>query len=104
QRYWGEPFPIVYDSEGNHYPVDASKLPVVLPELSDYEPVESDDPRPLLAKVQEWVHTSAGEAGVVDLPADAKVVRETNTMPGWAGSQWYFLRYADPKNNSALVG
>ncbi|MEY4511491.1 MAG: leucyl-tRNA synthetase, partial [Pseudomonadota bacterium] len=104
QRYWGEPFPIVYDSEGNHHPISASKLPVLLPELSDYEPVESDDPRPLLAKVQDWVHTTAGAVGVTDLPADAKVVRETNTMPGWAGSQWYFLRYADPKNATALVG
>jgi leucyl-tRNA synthetase len=104
QRYWGEPFPIVYDAAGHHHPVRADKLPVVLPELSDYEPIESDDPRPLLAKVQSWVQTSAGEAGVADLPPDAKVTRETNTMPGWAGSQWYFLRYADARNHDALVG
>jgi leucyl-tRNA synthetase len=104
QRYWGEPFPIVYDAEGDHHPIDLSKLPVVLPELNDYQPEESDDPRPLLAKVRDWVHTSAGEAGVSSLPASAVVTRETNTMPGWAGSQWYFLRYADPKNESALIG
>jgi leucyl-tRNA synthetase len=103
QRYWGEPFPIVYDEHGDHHAVSADSLPVVLPELEDYQPEESDDPRPLLAKAQGWVHTSAGEAGVVDLPKDAAVSRETNTMPGWAGSCWYYLRYADPKNDGALA-
>jgi leucyl-tRNA synthetase len=102
QRYWGEPFPIVYDEDGDHHPV--SVFPVVLPELADYEPEESDDPRPLLAKAQAWVHTTAGAAGVKGLPPDAKVTRETNTMPGWAGSCWYFLRYADPHNANAAVG
>jgi leucyl-tRNA synthetase len=102
QRYWGEPFPIVYDEDGDHHPVHT--LPVVLPELADYQPEESDDPRPLLAKAQDWVHTTAGAAGVKDLPPDAKVTRETNTMPGWAGSCWYFLRYADPHNSDAMVG
>ncbi len=104
QRYWGEPFPIVYDQEGQHHPVSAQALPVVLPELSDYQPEESDEPRPLLAKARDWVHTTAGAAGVAGLPPDAPVRRETNTMPGWAGSCWYFLRYADPRNAEALVG
>jgi len=104
QRYWGEPFPIVYDADGLHHPVSVDKLPVVLPELADYEPEESDDPRPLLAKAVKWVHTTAGEAGVAGLPPDAAVTRETNTMPGWAGSQWYFMRYADPHNGEAFVG
>ena len=103
QRYWGEPFPIVYDADGDHYPVGVDKLPVVLPELTDYQPEESDDPRPLLAKAQSWVHTTAGAAGVSGLPADAPVMRETNTMPGWAGSCWYYLRYADNKNNDVLI-
>ena len=103
QRYWGEPFPIVYDEQGDHHPVAADKLPVMLPELSDYEPEESDDPRPLLAKARDWVSTTAGEAGAVGLPSSAPVTRETNTMPGWAGSCWYYLRYADPHNDKALI-
>jgi leucyl-tRNA synthetase len=103
QRYWGEPFPVVYDEQGDHYPVQADKLPVMLPELNDYQPEESDDPRPLLAKARDWVDTSAGEAGVAGLAPDARVRRETNTMPGWAGSCWYYLRYADPHNDRALI-
>jgi leucyl-tRNA synthetase len=100
QRYWGEPFPVVYDRRGDHYPVEPSHLPVVLPSLEDYTPVESDDPTPLLAKAEEWVHTTAGEAGVSPdlLPPDTPVTRETNTMPGWAGSCWYYLRYCDNAN------
>jgi len=104
QRYWGEPFPIVYDEHGDHHPIRADALPVLLPELADYQPEVSDDPKPLLAKARDWVHTTAGAAGVRGLPADAKVVRETNTMPGWAGSCWYYLRYTDPKNQQALAG
>jgi leucyl-tRNA synthetase len=106
QRYWGEPFPIVYDAAGNAYPVLASHLPVMLPELADYAPVESDDPQPLLAKAKDWVQTTAGEAGVDPalLPANTPVTRETNTMPGSAGSSWYAIRYCDPQNADALVG
>ncbi len=104
QRYWGEPFPIAYDAAGNHYPLSAEKLPLTLPELEDYHPEESDDPRPLLAKARAWVETTAGECGISELPADTKMIRETNTMPGWAGSCWYFLRYADAQNDQALVG
>ncbi len=104
QRYWGEPFPIVYDERGFHHGVDESALPVVLPPMDDYHPVESEDPQPLLAKAHDWVHTTAGEAGVSSLPANTPVIRETNTMPGWAGSCWYYLRYCDPHNDDRFVG
>lgn len=96
QRYWGEPFPIVYDSAGHHHALGEDKLPLVLPELADYQPEESEDPRPLLAKATSWVQTTAAAAGVVGLPPDTKLTRETNTMPSWAGSCWYYLRFADP--------
>ena len=98
QRYWGEPFPIVFDSEGNHYPVSDSALPVVLPDLEDYTPAESQDPAPLLGKSIDWLSTTAGEAGVDPdlLHPDTPVTREANTMPGWAGSCWYELRYCSP--------
>ena len=72
-----------------------------LPELADFKPQESDEPEPLLAKAAAWVRTTAGEAGVADLAPDAKVTRETNTMPQWAGSCWYYLRFCDPKNRRA---
>ncbi|MBL8879447.1 MAG: leucine--tRNA ligase [Phycisphaerales bacterium] len=104
QRYWGEPFPIVWDERGHHHAVAESCLPVRLPEMADYAPEESDDPRPLLAKAAAWVNTTAGDAGVRGLPAGAAVRRETNTMPGWAGSCWYYIRFADPKNNERFVG
>jgi leucyl-tRNA synthetase len=104
QRYWGEPFPIVWDEQGNHVAVAESALPVRLPEMADYAPVESDDPQPLLAKATDWVQTTAGEAGVPGLPPAARVRRETNTMPGWAGSCWYHLRYCDPRNGEGFVG
>jgi leucyl-tRNA synthetase len=106
QRYWGEPFPIVYDAAGNHYPVSASALPVVLPDLEDYSPAESDEPQPLLAKAGSWVRTTAGAAGVdpAVLPPETPVRRETNTMPGSAGSSWYFLRYCDAGNSARFVG
>ncbi len=97
QRYWGEPFPVVFDEAGNHHGVGADTLPVELPVLEDYTPAENDEPTPLLGKAEGWVRTTAGEAGVEGLPADAPVTRETNTMPGWAGSCWYYLRYMDPK-------
>jgi leucyl-tRNA synthetase len=105
QRYWGEPFPIVYDEHGDHYPVAAAHLPVRLPEMSDYHPVESDEPTPLLGNATDWIETTAGAAGVdaADLPADAPVRRELNTMPGWAGSCWYYLRFCDPGNGTRFV-
>ncbi|HYC99971.1 MAG TPA: leucine--tRNA ligase [Phycisphaerales bacterium] len=105
QRYWGEPFPIVFDAAGNHYPVGEGTLPVKLPELADYAPIESDDPLPLLAKAKDWVHTTAGAVGIDPsvLPPGTPVTRETNTMPGSAGSSWYALRYCDPGNGNAPV-
>jgi leucyl-tRNA synthetase len=105
QRYWGEPIPIVFDEHGNHFPVSESALPVVLPELADYSPVESEEPQPLLAKATQWVSTTAGAAGVSAdvLPPGTRVRRETNTMPGSAGSSWYFLRYCDAKNSRRFV-
>ncbi|HEX2838593.1 MAG TPA: class I tRNA ligase family protein [Phycisphaerales bacterium] len=100
QRYWGEPFPIVFDDQGNHYPVSDAALPVTLPEIADYAPIESDDPTALLAKATTWARTTAGAAGVSPevLAPDTPVTRECNTMPGSAGSSWYFLRYCDAKN------
>ena len=105
QRYWGEPFPIVTGPDGRHYPVGVDALPVALPELTDYEPEVSDEPKPLLAKASDWVHTTAGEAGVDPalLAPDTPVTRETNTMPGWAGSCWYYLRYCSPQFSARFV-
>ena len=105
QRYWGEPFPVVFDPEGNCHPVTDAGLPVELPDLADYEPVVSDEPQPLLAKAADWMHTTAGAAGVSPdrLPPETPVTRETNTMPGWAGSCWYWIRYCDPNNNEAFI-
>ncbi|MCH2062538.1 MAG: leucine--tRNA ligase [Roseibacillus sp.] len=83
QRYWGEPFPIVWKN-GRHEALPESELPLLAPELEDYNP--TGDPEPLLSKAAEWV----------ELPDGAR--RETNTMPQWAGSCWYYLRYCDPAN------
>ncbi|MBL1216697.1 MAG: leucine--tRNA ligase [Planctomycetes bacterium] len=98
QRYWGEPFPIVYDENGNPHAVDESELPVRLPELDDFSPAASDDPNampePPLARANDWV----------TFERDGKTWRrETNTMPQWAGSCWYYLRYLDPENHECMV-
>jgi leucyl-tRNA synthetase len=105
QRYWGEPFPIVFDEDGNHYPISETHLPVVLPVLEDYTPTESEDPTPLLGKATDWLNTTAGEAGVDPeiLPPDTPVTREANTMPGWAGSCWYQIRYCSPHCSDRFV-
>ena len=105
QRYWGEPFPIVFDSNGQHYAVGENALPVELPNLEDYEPVESDDPQPLLAKATDWVKTTAREACIDPslLPPNSIVTRETNTMPGWAGSCWYEIRFCSPHDTHRFV-
>lgn len=105
QRYWGEPFPVVFDEKGMHYPISERSLPVELPALADYAPVESDRPTPPLGKAHGWVETTAGEAGVDStvLAPSTRVRRETNTMPGWAGSCWYYLRYCDPKNDARFI-
>ncbi|WP_413559605.1 leucine--tRNA ligase [Bdellovibrio sp. HCB209] len=91
QRYWGEPFPIVNLEGGKQIGVPYNELPVMLPEVADYEPSETGEAP--LAKIQEWVNYKAqnGETGR----------RETDTMPGAAGSSWYFLRYIDPNNDVA---
>lgn len=90
QRYWGEPFPVRFDEDGNHHALPEEQLPLVLPEVEDYRPPQGDDPQPTLNKATEWVNYEE----------DGKAwVRETNTMPQWAGSCWYYLRYIDPKNS-----
>jgi len=93
QRYWGEPFPIVNLSNGKQVGVPLNELPVLLPEVADYEP--SDSGEAPLAKIADWVHYK-GAAGNGEIGR-----RETDTMPGAAGSSWYFLRYIDPKNDKA---
>ena len=98
QRYWGEPFPIVYDAEGNHHPVADDKLPLMLPELADYQPEESDDPKPLLGQgARRGCRPPRASAACASCRPTRTMTRETNTMPGWAGSCWYFLRYCDPE-------
>ncbi|MBC7560331.1 MAG: leucine--tRNA ligase [Dermatophilaceae bacterium] len=104
QRYWGEPFPIVYDGAGNAIALPESMLPVLLPEVADYSPATFDpqdaesNPAPPLARAQEWVNVEL-DLGDGLLPYR----RETNTMPNWAGSCWYELRYLDPANSDKLV-
>jgi leucyl-tRNA synthetase len=100
QRYWGEPFPIVYDSDGRAHPLPESELPVVLPDIPDYSPVLLDpddadtEPSPPLAKATDWVHVELDLGDGV-----TSYTRDTNVMPQWAGSSWYELRYADPHNS-----
>ena len=104
QRYWGEPFPIVYDAQGQPHAVPDDQLPVTSPEVPDYSPrtYEPDDvtsePEPPLARATEWVDVTLD---LGDGPQQYR--RETNTMPNWAGSSWYELRYADPHNTERLV-
>ena len=88
QRYWGEPFPIVW-KDGKHQAIPDSELPLLAPPLEDYKP--SGSPEPILTKAREWV----------DLPDGS--IRETNTMPQWAGSCWYYLRYCDPSNSDRFI-
>ncbi len=95
QRYWGEPIPIVHCEKCGAVPVKESDLPVRLPEVESYEPTGTGESP--LADIAEWVNTVCPSCG-----GPAK--RETNTMPQWAGSSWYYLRFIDPKNGEALVG
>ncbi len=101
QRYWGEPIPLVFDENGKCYPLDESELPLVLPESSNYEPSESGESP--LAKIEEWVNVKGEitEKGTVKISANGtkKFRRETSTMPNWAGSSWYWLRFMDAKND-----
>ncbi|KAH9315234.1 hypothetical protein KI387_023861, partial [Taxus chinensis] len=95
QRYWGEPFPVIFlDDTGEAVPIPESELPVTLPEIEDFTPTGTGEPP--LAKSTCWVDTTDPISG---RPAK----RETNTMPQWAGSCWYYLRFMDPKNSQALV-
>ena len=94
QRYWGEPVPMVWCDKCGWVPVPESELPVRLPEVEHYEPTDTGESP--LSKIEEWVNTTCPHCG-----APAK--RETDTMPQWAGSSWYFLRYCDPDNNEALA-
>ncbi len=90
QRYWGEPFPILHLEDGSIVPVPDDQLPVVLPHIDEYKPTA--DGQPPLARAEDWLHTTYNGQ-----PA----IRETNTMPQWAGSCWYYLRYMDPHNDGA---
>ena len=94
QRYWGEPIPIIHCAKCGVVPVPEKDLPVKLPEVEHYEPTGTGESP--LANITDWVNTTCPTCGGV-----AK--RETNTMPQWAGSSWYYLRYMDPKNESVLV-
>ena len=94
QRYWGEPFPVIHWEDGTQGLVDENDLPLTLPELADYKPTGTGEPP--LAKATEWVN-------VVDPATGKKGLRETNTMPQWAGSCWYYLRYIDPHNDKAFA-
>ncbi len=91
QRYWGEPFPILHVEDGQTLALSEEDLPLGLPEMEDYKPTENG--RPPLARAADWVS--------ITLPDGRKARRETNTMPQWAGSCWYYLRYMDPDNQSA---
>ena len=100
QRYWGEPFPIVYDETGLPIALPESMLPVELPPMSDFRPQETEEaePRPPLSRAEGFEHAT------LDLGEGPKTYRrETNTMPQWAGSCWYYLRYLDPTNDERFV-
>lgn len=94
QRYWGEPIPIIHCEKCGFVPVDESELPLLLPEVESYMPTDNGESP--LASMTEWVNTKCPCCG-----GDAK--RETDTMPQWAGSSWYFLRYTDPHNKECLA-
>ena len=94
QRYWGEPFPVIHWEDGTNSLVPEEDLPLTLPELADYKPTGTGEPP--LSKATDWVN-------VVDPVTGKKGKRETNTMPQWAGSCWYYLRYIDPHNDKAFA-
>ena len=94
QRYWGEPIPIVHCDKCGYVPIDESELPLMLPEVESYMPTDNGESP--LAAMTDWVNTTCPCCG-----GPAK--RETDTMPQWAGSSWYFLRYTDPHNDEALA-
>ncbi|WP_068457769.1 leucine--tRNA ligase [Aedoeadaptatus pacaensis] len=94
QRYWGEPIPLIHCDDCGWVPVPEDQLPLELPEVKNYEP--TDNGQSPLSEVEDWVHTTCPKCGK---PA----MRETDTMPQWAGSSWYYLRYTDPHNDEALA-
>ena len=94
QRYWGEPIPVVHCEKCGYVPLPESELPLVLPNVDSYEPTDNGESP--LAKMTDWVNTTCPHCG-----GPAK--RETDTMPQWAGSSWYFLRYCDPHNDKELA-
>ncbi|MBQ1349879.1 MAG: leucine--tRNA ligase [Ruminococcus sp.] len=94
QRYWGEPIPIVHCDKCGFVPIDESELPLRLPMVESYEPTDTGESP--LANMTDWISTTCPCCG-------GKAQRETDTMPQWAGSSWYFLRYMDPHNNEALA-
>ena len=94
QRYWGEPIPMVYCEKCGWQPIPESELPLTLPEVKEFEPGENGESP--LAKHPEWYETKCPKCG-------GKAKRETDTMPQWAGSSWYYLRYMDPNNNNSLA-
>ncbi|MCF0136786.1 MAG: leucine--tRNA ligase, partial [Oscillospiraceae bacterium] len=94
QRYWGEPIPMVNCPECGWVPVPEEELPLLLPDVENYEPTDNGESP--IAKMRDWVETTCPKCG-------GKAERETDTMPNWAGSSWYFLRYMDPDNDEALV-
>ncbi|MGW3658517.1 leucine--tRNA ligase [Streptomyces sp. NPDC005151] len=106
QRYWGEPFPLVYDEDGIAHPLPESMLPLELPEVDDYSPRTFDpedadtQPETPLSRNADWVNVTLD---LGDGNGPKKYRRETNTMPNWAGSCWYELRYLDPNNDRKLV-
>ena len=94
QRYWGEPIPIVHCDKCGYVPIDESELPLRLPMVESYEPTDNGESP--LAKMTDWLETTCPCCG-------GKAMRETDTMPQWAGSSWYFLRYMDPHNDKVLA-
>ena len=94
QRYWGEPIPIVHCEKCGYVPIDESELPLVLPQVDSYEPTDNGESP--LSKMTDWVNTTCPKCG-------GKAMRETDTMPQWAGSSWYFLRYVDPHNDKVFA-
>ena len=94
QRYWGEPIPIVHCDKCGYVPIDESELPLRLPMVESYEPTDNGESP--LAKMTDWIETTCPHCG-------GKAYRETDTMPQWAGSSWYYLRYMDPHNDKALA-
>ncbi|MBQ3817413.1 MAG: leucine--tRNA ligase, partial [Clostridia bacterium] len=94
QRYWGEPIPVVHCEKCGYVPLDESELPLVLPNVDSYEPTDNGESP--LANITDWVNTTCPKCG-------RHAVRETDTMPQWAGSSWYYLRYCDPHNENEIA-